>query len=82
VIIKLVFPSRSSSAGEVKSRFFRRKWKARLSLAGEEIPFARGRVPNTAALGLENAGVTWLFYRGWICLGSLFRQTAQKSAPS
>ncbi len=42
--------------GELKTVFFDQKGK-RISVAAEEILFALGRVPNTASLGLENAGV-------------------------
>jgi pyruvate/2-oxoglutarate dehydrogenase complex dihydrolipoamide dehydrogenase (E3) component len=42
--------------GKLKTVSFEQRGK-RLSVAAEEILFALGRVPNTAALGLENAGV-------------------------
>ena len=42
--------------GKLKTVSFEQRGK-RLSIAAEEILFALGRVPNTAALGLENAGV-------------------------
>ncbi len=42
--------------GKLKTVAFERNGK-RVSVAAEEILFALGRVPNTASLGLENAGV-------------------------
>ena len=42
--------------GKLKAVSFEQRGK-RLSVAAEEILFALGRVPDTAALGLENAGV-------------------------
>ena len=42
--------------GKLKSVSFEHHGKV-ISVAAEEILFALGRVPNTAALGLENAGV-------------------------
>jgi len=43
--------------GKLKSVFFEQNGKT-ISVAAEEILFALGRVPNTAALNLGNAGVT------------------------
>jgi pyruvate/2-oxoglutarate dehydrogenase complex dihydrolipoamide dehydrogenase (E3) component len=42
--------------GKLKTVSFERKGKT-VSISAEEILFALGRVPNTASLGLENAGV-------------------------
>ena len=42
--------------GKLKSVLFEQNGKT-VSVAAEEILFALGRVPNTASLGLENAGV-------------------------
>jgi len=42
--------------GKLKTILFEQNGKT-VSVAAEEILFALGRVPNTAALGLENAGV-------------------------
>jgi dihydrolipoamide dehydrogenase len=42
--------------GKLKSVTFEQNGK-RITVAAEEILFALGRVPNTASLGLENAGV-------------------------
>ena len=42
--------------GRLKTVSFRHNGKA-VSISAEEILFALGRVPNTASLGLENAGV-------------------------
>ena len=42
--------------GKLKTILFEQNGKT-ISVAAEEILFALGRVPNTAALGLENAGV-------------------------
>ena len=42
--------------GKSKTIFFEHKGKT-VSVSAEEVLFALGRVPNTASLGLENAGV-------------------------